>query len=85
MPELAKEEVVEKLIKIAKKSLKPAKSTENQPVQVKWRFELSAKNLRTITFILVISIIFSGLYWWNTKIKFNDEPALIIPASENID
>jgi competence protein ComEA len=35
--------------------------------------------------ILVISIIFSGLYWWNTKIKFNDEPALIIPASENID
>jgi competence protein ComEA len=85
MPELDKEEVVEKLIKIAKKSLKPDKSTENQPVQVKWRFELSSKNLRTITFILVISIIFSGLYWWNTKIKFNDEPALIIPASENMD
>lgn len=85
MPELDKEEVVEKLIKIAKKSLKPDKSTENQPVQVKWRFELSSKNLRTIIFILVISIIFSGLYWWNTKIKFNDEPALIIPASENID
>jgi competence protein ComEA len=85
MPELDKEEVVEKLIKIAKKSLKPAESTENQPIQVKWRFELSAKNLRTITFILVISIIFSGLYWWNTKIKFNDEPALIIPASENMD
>jgi len=85
MPELDKEEVVEKLIQIAKKSLKPSKSTENQPVQVKWRFELSAKNLRTITFILVISIIFSGLYWWNTKIKFNDEPALIIPASENMD
>jgi competence protein ComEA len=85
MPELDKEEVVEKLIKIAKKSLKPDKSTENQPVQVKWRFELSSKNLRTIIFILVISIIFSGFYWWNTKIKFNDEPALIIPASENID
>jgi competence protein ComEA len=85
MHELDKEEVVEKLIKIAKKSLKPAKSTENQPVQVKWRFEFSSKNLRTITFILVISIIFSGLYWSNTKIKFNDEPALIIPASENID
>jgi hypothetical protein len=68
MHELDKEEVVEKLIKIAKKSLKPAKSTENQPVQVKCRFEFSSKNLRTITFILVISIIFSGLYWWNTKI-----------------
>jgi competence protein ComEA len=85
MPELDKEEVVEKLIKIAKKSLKSAKPTENHPTQVKWRFELSAKNLRTITFILLISIIFSSLYWWNTKIKFNDEPALIIPAIENID
>jgi competence protein ComEA len=85
MPELDKEEVVEKLIKIAKKSLKSAKPTENHPTQVKWRFELSAKNLRTTTFILLISIIFSSLYWWNAKIKFNDEPALIIPAIENID
>lgn len=85
MPELDKKEVVEKLIKIAKKSLKPSKSSENQPAQINWRFELSEKNLRTITFILVISIIFSGLYWWNTKIKFDEQPALIIPVSENID
>lgn len=85
MPELDKKEVVEKLIKIAKKSLKPSKSNENQPAQVKWRFELSEKNLRIITSILIISIIFSGLYWWNTKIKFDEQPALIIPVSENID
>jgi len=85
MPELDKEEVVEKLIKIAKKSLKSAKPAENQPAQVKWRFELPTNNLRTITFILVVSIIFSGLYWWNTKIKLNEQPALIIPVSENID
>jgi competence protein ComEA len=85
MPELEKEEVVKKLIKIAKKSLKSAKSAENQPTQVKWRFELPTKNLRTITFILVVSIMCSSLYWWNTKIKLNELPALIIPASENIE
>ena len=31
MPELDKDEVVEKLIKIAKKNLKPAKKNENLP------------------------------------------------------
>ena len=62
MSELDKDEVVKKLINIAKKNLKPAKKNENLPIQANWRFEISPRNLRTISLILLLSAIFSGIY-----------------------
>ena len=85
MPELDKDEVVEKLIKIAKKNLKPAKKNENLPTHANWRFEISPRNLRTISLILLLSAIFSGIYWWNSKIRVNEQSDLIIPASESVE
>ncbi len=82
MSELDKDEVVKKLINIAKKNLKPAKKNENLPIQANWRFEISPRNLRTISLILLLSAIFSGIYWWNSKIRVNEQSNLIIPASE---
>ena len=82
MSELDKDEVVKKLINIAKKNLKPAKKNENLPIQANWRFEISPRNLRTISLILLLSAIFSGIYWWNSKIRVDEQSNLIIPASE---
>lgn len=85
MSELDKAEVVEKVIKIAKKSLKPSKINEDIPNQVKWRFEISRRNIRTIFLILLLSVTFSGFYWWNSKIKVNEQTSLEIPVSESVE
>jgi len=85
MSELDKDEVVKKLINIAKKNLKPAKKNENLPIQANWRFEISPRNLRTISLILLLSAIFSGIYWWNSKIRVNEQSNLIIPASDSVE
>ena len=85
MSELDKEVVVEKLIKIAKKNLKPAKKDENLLNKVNWRFEISSRNLKTISLILLVSVIFSSLYWWNSKIRVNEQSDLTIPASESVE
>ena len=85
MSELDKDEVVKKLINIAKKNLKPAKKNENLPIQANWRFEISPRNLRTISLILLLSAIFSGIYWWNSKIRVDEQSNLIIPASDSFE
>lgn len=85
MSELDKDEVVKKLINIAKKNLKPAKKNENLPIQANWRFEISPRNLRTISLILLLSAIFSGIYWWNSKIRVDEQSNLIIPASDSVE
>ena len=85
MSELDKDEVVKKLINIAKKNLKPAKKNENLPIQANWRFEISPRNLRTISLILLLSAIFSGMYWWNSKIRVDEQSNLIIPASDSVE
>jgi len=85
MSELDKDEVVKKLINIAKKNLKPAKKNENLPIQANWRFEISPRNLRTISLILLLSAIFSGIYWWNSKIRVDEKSNLIIPASDSVE
>lgn len=85
MSELDKDEVVKKLINIAKKNLKPAKKNEKLPIQANWRFEISPRNLRTISLILLLSAIFSGIYWWNSKIRVNEQSNLIIPASDSVE
>ena len=59
MPELDKDEVVEKLINIAKKNLKPAKKNENLPTHANWRFEISPRNLRTIS----LTVLFKFIKW----------------------
>jgi hypothetical protein len=64
MPEIKNQEVVEKIVKIAKKNLKPAKKPEDNLTNINWRFELTQKNLRSLVSILVLSGIFSGVYWW---------------------
>ena len=80
MPEIKNQEVVEKLVKIAKRNLKPAKKPEENLTNINWRFELTQKNLRSLVSILVLSAVFSGVYWWNSRVSINDQTALSIPA-----
>jgi competence protein ComEA len=80
MPEIKNQEVVEKIVKIAKKNLKPAKKPEEHLTNINWRFELTQKNLRSLVSILVLSSFFSGVYWWNSRVSVNDQTSLSIPA-----
>ena len=80
MPEIKNQELVEKLVKIAKRNLKPAKKPEENLTNINWRFELTQKNLRSLVSILVLSAVFSGVYWWNSRVSVNDQTALSIPA-----
>ena len=80
MPEIKNQELVEKLVKIAKGNLKPAKKPEENLTNINWRFELTQKNLRSLVSILVLSAVFSGVYWWNSRVSINDQTALSIPA-----
>ena len=80
MPEIKNQELVEKLVKIAKRNLKPAKKPEENLTNINWRFELTQKNLRSLVSILVLSAVFSGVYWWNSRVSINDQTALSIPA-----
>ena len=80
MPEIKNQELVEKLVKIAKRNLKPAKKSEENLTKIDWRFELTQKNLRSLVSILVLSAVFSGVYWWNSRVSVNDQTALSIPA-----
>ena len=80
MPEIKNQELVEKLVKIAKRNLKPAKKPEENLTNINWRFELTQKNLRSLVSILVLSAVFSGVYWWNSRLSVNDQTALSIPA-----
>ena len=80
MPEIKNQELVEKLVKIAKRNLKPAKKSEENLTNINWRFELTQKNLRSLVSILVLSAVFSGVYWWNSRVSVNDQTALSIPA-----
>jgi len=80
MPEIKNQEVVEKIVKIAKKNLKPAKKPEENLTNINWRFELTQKNLRSLVSILVLSSFFSGVYWWNSRVSVNDQATLSIPA-----
>ena len=80
MPEIKNQELVEKLVKIAKRNLKPAKKPEENLTNINWRFELTQKNLRSLVSILFLSAVFSGVYWWNSRVSVNDQTALSIPA-----
>ena len=72
----------EKLTKIAKKSLKPAKIDKNQNQRTAWRFELTIKNIKIIFMILILSSFLSGLYRWNSRVISDEEVKLEIKASD---
>lgn len=78
-------QIVEKLIRIAKKSLKPAKIPQEKQEFSEWRFELTAKNLKNIAIILLLSMTFSSFYWWSSRNIFSHKSDLIIPAQGNVE
>ena len=59
--------VTQEILKIAKRKLKPSTKNRNEITQ-SWRFELTQKNIRTISIILIFFIFLSGLAWWDSRI-----------------
>ena len=76
--------VTQEILKIAKRKLKPSTKNRNEITQ-SWRFELTQKNIRTISIILIFFIFLSGLVWWDSRIIGDENITLTIEATESVE
>ena len=85
MPDFNNKDLTEQITKIAKKSLKPATKVVHEEPKSQWRFEITHKNAKSILLILVCSVIFSMLYWWNARVVSDEESLITIDANESVE
>jgi competence protein ComEA len=85
MPDFNNKDLTEQIIKIAKKSLKPAPKVVHEEPKSQWRFEITQRNAKSILLILVCSVIFSMLYWWNARVVSDEESLITIYANESVE
>lgn len=85
MHDFNNKDLTAQITKIAKRSLKPAPKVEHVEPKSQWRFEITPKNAKSILLILICSVIFSMLYWWNARVVTDDESFLTIDANESVE
>lgn len=77
--------ITDKIIKLAKKNLTPAKALERPQVKNHWRAELTSKQQTYLTTILLISLLFSIMYWWQSRTKIIENSFIDIPVTNSVE